>query len=101
MAGTARGQGSTGDYLSHFTGVRIRLNGSGVMRPTLLSQDEGQSYTLPTITMASTNRFSSFVLANATEERALLQLQTTAINEDATIHRITIFTRVVAVEIPA
>lgn len=92
---------SRGDFINHFTGVRIRLQGSGVLRPTVFSQDNVQSYTLPTITMASASRFSNFVLCNVTEERALLQLQTTAIDEDVTIHRIIVFARPVATEIPA
>lgn len=103
--GTSRsgsGPGSSiGDFISHFTGLRIRVNGSGTLRPTMLSQDSVQSYTLPTITMASTNRFSNFVLANVTEERVSLQLQTTAIDDDFTVHRIIIFAKPVATMIPA
>ena len=72
MAGAAGT--SSGDFISHFNGVRIRVNGSGVLRPTLFSQDEVTTSVLPTITMAASNRFSPFVLANVTEERVILQL---------------------------
>lgn len=92
---------SSGDFISHFIGVRVRVNGSGVLRPTLFSQDEVTESTLPTITMATSNRISPLVLANVTEERIILRLQTTAIDEDFQVHRIILFSRPVAVEVPA
>lgn len=92
---------SIGDFISHFTALRIRVDGSGVLRPTLFGQGGSTSATLPTITMATNSRFSAFVLANVNEERALLQLQTTAIDEDFTVYRIILFAKPVATEIPA
>ena len=92
---------SRGDFINHYTGVRIRMQGSGVLRPTMIGQDNSTTDVLPTMTMSSSNRFSNFVLANVTNERVLLQLQTTAIDETFTIHRIIVLARQVATEIPA
>ncbi len=98
--GTARPHGSSGDYISHFTALRIRVNGSGTLRPTIFSQDSVTSETLATITMASTNRFSPRVLANAVEQRVFVQLQTTAIDDDFTVHRIIVFAKPMWAETP-
>ena len=98
--GTARGHGSSGDYLSHFAAVRIRVNGSGTLRTTLLGQDNVTSYALANTTMASANRFSARLLANAVEQRALVQLQTTDLDDDFTVHRLIVFAKPIWTEIP-
>ena len=99
--GSARSQGSSGEFINHYTGIRVRVNGAGTLRPTMLGQDDVTTNTLPTITMAATNRFTNFVLANVTEQRIKLRLQTTAIDEDFTVHRIVVFAKPVATQIPA
>lgn len=99
--GTARSQGSSGEFINHFTGIRVRVAGTGVLRPTMHGQDSVTSSVLPTITMATTNRFSNFVLANVVEQRVGLELKTTAIDETFTIHRIVLFARPMATMTPA
>lgn len=98
--GTARGHGSSGDFISHFAAVRIRVQGSGTLRTTLLGQDSVTSYALSPITMASASRFSPRLLANATEQRALVQVQTTDLDDDFTVHRIVVFAKPIWTEIP-
>ena len=51
--------------------------------------------------MATTNRFSNFVLSNVVEQRVQLELKTTAINETFTVHRIVIFAKPIATMLPA
>ena len=67
----------------------------------MLSPDEVNTSTLPTITMATTNRVSSFVLANFQEQRIALKLETTAINETFRVNRIIIYAKPVFTMEPA
>ena len=99
--GAARSQGSSGDFISHFTAVRMRVNGSGTLRTTLFSNDNIISYPLANVTMAATSRFSVRLLANVVEQRALVQVQTTDIDDDFEIHRIIVFAKPIWAEIPA
>jgi hypothetical protein len=92
---------SGGDFIHHFTGVRMRVVGSGILRPTLRSPDAVVTQTLPTITMAATNRISPFVLSNFNQERVQLKLETTDIDEIFRINRIVLFARPVATMEPA
>ena len=89
-----------GDYINHFNQIRARVTGSGVLRGTLYSMDDVNSYTLPTITMAATSNSVAAVLANFMEQRCSLKLETTAIDEIFKINRITIYARPVFAEYP-
>lgn len=87
-------------FLTHFGMVRMRVTGSGVLRPTLFSLDSVNSSTLPTITMAATTNREPTILANFIEQKAQLELQTIAIDETFEISKIVIFTKLVASEFP-
>jgi hypothetical protein len=93
--------GSFGDFISHFTGIRMRITGSGTMRPSMMSQDDIITYPLAPITLSSTSRFHSFTLANVIEQRAHLQLKTTEINDDFAINRIILFGKTMFTQVPA
>ena len=98
--GTARTHGSSGELINHFTGVRMRVVGSGSLEMTLLSQDAIRSVTLTPFTLALTARTSPFRLTNFVEQRAQLEGKTDTINEIFRINRIVIYAKPLWVEEP-
>ena len=84
----------------HFGAVRLRVNGAGILRPSLLSLDYVRSQTLATITMQETTDREPRVLANFKQQRAFLKLETTAINEVFRINRIVIFVKPIWTDYP-
>lgn len=97
--GTAR-QGSMGENYNHYTGVRLRVIGSGDLRMTFLGQDEIQTESLTPFTLASADRKSPFRLTNFISQRVHFKVETTAIDETFTIHRIVIFAKQIYTEEP-
>jgi hypothetical protein len=91
--------GFNGELL-HFGSVRMRVTGSGVLRPTLQSLDEVNISTLPNVTMSATTNREPTVLSNFIDQRGQLKLETTAIDETFTVSKITIFIRPVATGYP-
>lgn len=99
--GAAIPGGSLGESITHFGAVRIRVSGTGSLRMALYSLDDVVSTTLVPLTMAVTTRFVPTRLCNFQETRALLQLQTTAIDENMSVNRIILFTKPVFTEWPS
>lgn len=101
MARSKQGGSSsfTGESI-HFTGTRIRLNGSGTLQMTLRSLDDVDVYSMPDTTMAATSATQPFTLANFISQRACLQGEVTEINEWFVISKISIFIRPVATGLP-
>jgi len=87
--------------IHHFAGVRLRVTGSGVLRTSLSSLDATNTFTLPTITMASTTDIEPFKLANFTNQRAQLIITTTAKDETFVISKITVFAKPLFNEFPS
>lgn len=81
------------EYINHFNAVRIRVNGTGTLRMTLYSQDEVNSHTLPTLTMAALPAKQPTVLCNFMSQRAMLDGRTTAQSERFLIRRILVFVK--------
>lgn len=75
----------------HFGAIRMRCTGSGSLRSTLYSLDEIRSNSLQNITLASTNRIEPTILANFEEQRALLKIETTGIDEIFIISKLIIY----------
>lgn len=80
-----------GENYNHFGGIRLRVVGSGVLRPKFYGLDSLKTSTLATITMASSPGTEPFKLANFTNQRARLELKTTGINENAKFNRIVVY----------
>ena len=91
--GVARQQGSSGELISHFSAVRLRVVGNGILRLTMYSLQDVESSTLPTITMATSTNRQPAVLANFIQQRASLEIKTTDINEWFRINRVIVFTK--------
>jgi len=91
--GTARSHGSSGEYINHFTGVRMRVVGSGELEMTLRSQDNVVSLTLTPFTLSATDRTNPFRLASFVQYRAQLEGRTDTINETFRINRIVLYVK--------
>jgi|SRR5215510_2354235 len=99
--GAASSTGSSGEIISHFAGVRFRVNGTGSLRMTLFSLDDVLSVTLVPLTMATLTRVQPTRLVNFTEQRASLEIKTTAIDEFMSVNRIVLLVKEVASEWPS
>lgn len=77
----------------HFGAVRLRVNGTGNLRAFLSSLDDISSQTLVPNVMALTTKREPTILANFSEQRARLELGTTAIDEVFTISKIIVFVK--------
>lgn len=96
----ARSRGSTGEFINHFGGVRMRVIGAGSLIMTLLSQDEIRSQTLTSFTMESQARISPFRLTSFVEQRAQLKIETLVIDEIFRINRIIVYAKPIFTEEP-
>lgn len=98
--GTTRPHGSSGEVISHFNMVRLRVNGRGNLKLKLLSMQDVTYQQLAEIQMADTTNIQPRVLANFKEQRAKLEIGTTSINDFFRINRIIIYTKFFASEFP-
>lgn len=98
--GAAIGEGSSGEGISHFAAIRIRVNGTGNLRMSIHSLDDVRSKTLVPLVMQPLNRIIPTRLVNFMEQRASFELRTTAIDEEFRINRIVVFTKEVYTSYP-
>lgn len=81
------------ESLVHFGGVRIRVNGTGNLIPTLGSLDKIRTQSLRNFVMQQTTDREKFQLANFMSQRAYLRLETLNINETFRINRIIVYVK--------
>ena len=98
--GTARSHGSSGEFISHFNAVRMRVNGTGALKLTLFSLDDEDWQQLADIEMAERTDRQPTVLANFVHQRCSLEIKTTTKNDHFRINRIILFSRFFASEYP-
>jgi hypothetical protein len=98
--GAALSAGSTGEIISHFGAVRIRVNGSGNLNLRFLSLDGVRTSTLVPLPMVTSTNIIPTRLANFQEQRAQLEGTTTESGEHFRINRIIIFVKEVFTEYP-
>ena len=99
-SGAARPKGSKGENINHYTGIRMRVVGSGSLEMTLRSQDNVRNVSLIPFTMASIARTSPFRLVNFVEQRVQLKIETLLIDETFRINRIILYAKPLWVEEP-
>jgi len=80
------------EVINHYGAVRLRVNGSASLQLTL--------YSLAPITIQSTTNIEPNRLSNFTQQRAKLQIKTTAIGETFLISKIIVFVKPVAKSYP-
>lgn len=98
--GSALSEQSSGENISHFAAIRIRLTGTGNLKMSVYSLDDVRSKTLVPFTMATTSRIIPTRLVNFTEQRASFELKTTEIDEKFRINRIVIYMKEVFTSYP-
>ena len=98
--GTAITEGSSGESISHFAAIRVRLNGTGSLKMTVYSFDDVRSKTLVPFTMATSARIVPTRIVNFNEQRASFELKTTGMDEEFKINRIVIFTKEIYTSYP-
>lgn len=91
--GAAVPQGSSGENITHFVSVRMRLQGEGNLNMSLYSIDDIRSIDLVPFVMSQLTNIQPTRLCNFNEQRASLQLGTTEFGEWFRINRILVFTR--------
>lgn len=99
--GTARPRGSTGESITHFNAVRMRVVGTGFLKMTFFSLEDEIYQELADFDLSEVTRIQPLRLANFIEQRAALKIETHSINDYFKINRIIIFARDYAVEYPA
>src|SRR6187399_3003721 len=98
--GAALSEGSSGESISHYAAIRVRVTGTGNLKMSVSSLDDVRSKTLVPFVMQPLNRIIPTRLVNFTEQRASFELKTTEIDEKFRINRIVIFTREVFTSYP-
>lgn len=81
------------ENIIHCAGIRLRVNGAGVLRPRLIGLDDVIQADLSTYTMSATPGREPIILANFKNQRFRLKLGTTAIDETMKIQRIIVFVK--------
>ena len=99
-AGAALSEGSTGENISHFAAIRIRVNGTGSLHMTAYSLDDVRSKVLVPFTMATATRIIPTRIVNFMEQRAAFELKTTDFDDSFRINRIIVFTKEVFTSYP-
>lgn len=92
---------SQDDVIVHYTGLRMRITGTGNLQMTMFSQDDVFNQPLSPFVMQATTNIRPTRLMNFQHQRAMLEGKTTAINERFVINKITIFAKAVFSEYPA
>ena len=87
----ARKASASEGLINHYTGVRLRVTGSGVLKMNLYSLDSVNTVALPNLTMAATTAREPFVLANFKSQRAQLEIRTDEIDERFRISKIVLY----------
>ena len=92
MARTAA-SGSAGENITHFNAVRMRIQGTGNLKMSFISQDEVITQDLAPLVMAELTNIQPTRLANFMQQRAIFKLGTTEKDEFFRINRIVLFTK--------
>jgi len=98
--GAALSEGSSGESISHYAAIRMRVTGVGSLKMKVYSLDDVRSKTLVPFALATAARIIPTRLVNFTEQRASFEMKTTEIDERFRINRIVIFTREVFTSYP-
>jgi hypothetical protein len=91
--GAALSETSSGENISHFAAIRVRVNGTGDLLMTIYSLDDVKSKELVPFTMQTLNRRIPTRIINFVEQRASVTLRTEEIDDYFRINRIVIFTK--------
>jgi hypothetical protein len=88
------------ESILHFGAIRLRVNGTGILRMTLIGLDSVKTKTIAPYTMSLTPGREPTVLTNFNAQRARLRMQTTAIDEYMKVNRAILYVNQYAEEFP-
>jgi len=88
------------ENIVHFGGIRIRVNGSGNLKPTLYSLDKIRSSILVPLVMVANTDIEPTRLCNFTSQRAILRLETTEFNDVMRVNRIIVYVKPMYTQFP-
>jgi hypothetical protein len=91
--GAALSEGSSGENISHFAAMRVRVVGTGNLLLAAYSLDDVRSKTLVPLVMQTTNRIIPTRLVNFMEQRASFEMKTTNQDDYMRVNRIVIFAK--------
>lgn len=100
MASTPVSMPSKGEMISHFTGVTLRVNGSGNLKLKFVSLDDIAENVMLPLAMAIRTDREPTRLGNMMQQRAYFELGTTEINETFKINRIIVWAKPVFTSYP-
>jgi len=98
--GAALSEKSSGENISHFAAIRIRITGIGSLKMKVLSLDDVKAKTLVPLVMSRDNRIIPTRLVNFVEQRASFELKTSDIGERFRINRVVIFMKEIYTSYP-
>jgi len=98
--GAVLSEGSSGDNITHFAAMRVRVTGNGFLVMGIASLDLIKTKTFQSLSLAPTNRVFQTRIINFVEQRASLVFKTTGLGERFRIKRITVFMKEMATSHP-
>lgn len=98
--GSALSEQSSGENISHFAAIRIRVVGTGDLKLKVYSLDDARTKELVPLAMNTQTRIIPTRLVNFMEQRASFELKTTEIDEFMRVNRIVIFMKEVFTSYP-
>jgi hypothetical protein len=93
VAGTARTSGSQGENITHFNAIRMRIQGSGNLKMSMISQDEIITKSMVDLPLKEANNIQPTRLTNFMQQRAIFELHTEKRLDFFRINRIILFTK--------
>lgn len=98
--GMARSQGSGGEGIQHFSHIRIRVVGNGVLKTQIMSLDDVKTKSLKDYTMTPQNRIEPTFLTNFVEQRARFKFYTDGPGDWMRVNRVVVFVKDYGSEYP-
>jgi len=89
--GAVSSEGSGGENIHHFSTIRIRATGFGILQLVVYSLDYVNRKNLVSLQLAEKNRIQPNRIVNFVEQRASFELYTTFIDEHVRINRIVVY----------
>jgi hypothetical protein len=98
--GAALSEKSSGENISHFAAIRVRVTGAGNLKLKAYSLDDVKVKDLVPLAMQPLNRIEPTRLVNFMEQRASFELKTTAFGERFKINRIILYMKEIYTSYP-
>jgi hypothetical protein len=98
--GAALSEKSSGENISHFAAIRVRVTGVGNLKLKAYSLDDVKTKDMVPFTMQTANRIEPTRIVNFMEQRASFELKTTEFGERFKINRIVLFMKEIYTSYP-